>query len=217
VLFFHTPPNYSLLKVFGCTCWPHLRPYNKQKLSFRSKECVFLGFSSLHKGYKCLDTDSGRVYISRDIIFDENVFPFKRASLNSSPTLQPMHNAPHLCTLRLGNSSTNLENDHMHIFVPTYSLDVENLVPASASELQPQSSMSLPCESTLVVLPMIRVSDPPPADNNEQCLVGSSAAGRPTAIAPVTPLVTTGTAVPSVRPTFWAHGPIQFNNYKNKP
>ena len=101
-LLFHTPPNYSLLKVFGCACWPHLRPYNKQKLSFRSKECVFLGFSSLHKGYKCLDTDSGRVYISTDIIFDENVFPFKRAPPNSSPTLQPMHNAPHLCTLVFG-------------------------------------------------------------------------------------------------------------------
>ena len=39
--FFHTPPNYSLLKVFGCVCWPHLCPYNKQKLSFLSKECVF--------------------------------------------------------------------------------------------------------------------------------------------------------------------------------
>ena len=85
--FFHTPQNYSLLKVFGRACWPHLRPYNKQKVSFRSKECVFLGYSSLHKRYKCLDNDSGRVYISRDVIFDENVFPFKRAPPNSSPTL----------------------------------------------------------------------------------------------------------------------------------
>jgi transposase InsO family protein len=71
---FNTPPNYSLLRVFGCACWPNLRPYNKHKLSFRSKECVFLGYSSLHKGYKCLDPDSDRVYISRDAIFDENIF-----------------------------------------------------------------------------------------------------------------------------------------------
>jgi hypothetical protein len=62
---FKTPPNYSLLKIFGCACWPHLRPYNRHKLSFRSKPCVFIGYSSLHKGYKCLDMDSGRVYISR--------------------------------------------------------------------------------------------------------------------------------------------------------
>ena len=91
---FHTPPNYSLLKVFGCACWPHLCPYNKQKLSFGSKECVFLGYSSLHKGYKCLDTDSGRVNISRDVIFDENVFPFKRAPPNSSSTLQSTAQCP---------------------------------------------------------------------------------------------------------------------------
>lgn len=71
---FHTPPNYNLLKVFGCACWPHLRPYNKHKLDFRSKLCVFLGYSSLHKGYKCLDRSTGRVYISRDVIFDENIF-----------------------------------------------------------------------------------------------------------------------------------------------
>lgn len=142
---------YSLLKVFGCACWPHLRPYNKQKLSFRSKGCVFLGYSSLHKGYKCLDTDSGRVYISRDFIFDVNVFPFKRAPPNSSPTLQPTHNAPNLCTLHLGSSSTNLDNDHMHIYVPTNSLDAENLVSTSASELSLQSSASLSREAALDV------------------------------------------------------------------
>jgi hypothetical protein len=80
----HTPPNYSMLRVFGCACWPHLRAYNKTKLSFRSKECVFLGYSSLHKGYKCLDHESGRVYVSRDVIFDEHVFPFHRDSNQSS-------------------------------------------------------------------------------------------------------------------------------------
>jgi hypothetical protein len=43
---------------------------------------VFLGYSNLHKGYKCLDISTGRLYISRDIVFDETVFPF--ASLHSN-------------------------------------------------------------------------------------------------------------------------------------
>jgi hypothetical protein len=37
---------------------------------------VFLGYSSQHKGYKCLHIPSNRVYISHDVVFDENVFPF---------------------------------------------------------------------------------------------------------------------------------------------
>jgi histone deacetylase 1/2 len=71
-------PNYHLLKTFGCACWPLLRPYNARKLSFRSKECVFIGYSSHHKGYKCLDVETGRVYISRDVIFYEHIYPFSK-------------------------------------------------------------------------------------------------------------------------------------------
>lgn len=94
-LLFHEPPDYTFLKVFGCACWPHLRPYNSLKLEFRSKQCVFLGYSSMHKGYKCLHIPSNRVYISRDVVFDENMFPFAppvppvstNQPLVSSPTL----------------------------------------------------------------------------------------------------------------------------------
>jgi hypothetical protein len=55
---------------------PNLCPYNTRKLQFRSKQCVFLDFRDMHKGFECLEVSTGRVYISRDVIFDENVFPF---------------------------------------------------------------------------------------------------------------------------------------------
>jgi histone deacetylase 1/2 len=80
-------PDYTFLKVFGCACWPHLRPYNNCKLQFRSKQCVFLGYSSLHKGYKCLHIPTNRVYISRDVVFDETIFPFSQTSSSSFPPL----------------------------------------------------------------------------------------------------------------------------------
>jgi hypothetical protein len=30
----------------------------------------------MHKGFKCLDVATGRIYISRNVIFDESIFPF---------------------------------------------------------------------------------------------------------------------------------------------
>ena len=57
-------PDYKSLRVFGCACWPNLRPYNTRKLAFRSKKCVFLRYSPIHKGVKCLDVSIGRVCIS---------------------------------------------------------------------------------------------------------------------------------------------------------
>uniref|UniRef100_A0A8R7Q7D9 Integrase catalytic domain-containing protein n=1 Tax=Triticum urartu TaxID=4572 RepID=A0A8R7Q7D9_TRIUA len=85
---FHEKPNYSILRIFGCACWPNLRPYNNHKLQFRSKQCTFLGYSNLHKGFKCLDISTGRVYISRDVVFDENVFPFSTLHPNAGARLR---------------------------------------------------------------------------------------------------------------------------------
>jgi histone deacetylase 1/2 len=81
-------PNYDALRTFGCACWPNLRPYNKQKLAFCSTRCVFLGYSPLHKGVKCLDVSSGRIYISRDVVFDENVFPFASLCPNTGALIK---------------------------------------------------------------------------------------------------------------------------------
>ena len=84
----HTKPDYTSLRVFGCACWPILRPYNNRKLMFRSKQCVFLGYSAKHKGVKCLDVSTGRVYLSRDIVFDETKFPFSDLHPNTGALLR---------------------------------------------------------------------------------------------------------------------------------
>ncbi|KAE8697187.1 putative DEAD-box ATP-dependent RNA helicase 29-like [Hibiscus syriacus] len=74
-------PDYSFLRVFGCACYPCLRLFNHHKLDFRSKKCVFLGYSTTHKGYKCLD-DSGRVIISKHVVFDESTFPYEVCNIS---------------------------------------------------------------------------------------------------------------------------------------
>jgi hypothetical protein len=47
-----------------------------------------LGYSNLHKGFKCLDPSSGRVYISCDVTFDENIFPFSELNPNAGRCLR---------------------------------------------------------------------------------------------------------------------------------
>ena len=71
------------LRVFGCQCFPCLRPYRPDKLSKKSIACVFLGYSQHHKGYRCLDPNSGRVYTSRHVIFNEQFFPFADREISS--------------------------------------------------------------------------------------------------------------------------------------
>lgn len=72
---FKTIQDYSFLKVFGCCCFPNLRPHSKHELTFHSSSCTFLGYSPYHKGYKCPTLDS-KVLISRDVIFYETTFSF---------------------------------------------------------------------------------------------------------------------------------------------
>ncbi|WMV53686.1 hypothetical protein MTR67_047071 [Solanum verrucosum] len=72
---FGSKPDYHFLKVFGCQCFPLLRPFNKHKVEFRSQPCTFLGYCANHRRYKCL-TPNRKIIISRHISFDENTFPF---------------------------------------------------------------------------------------------------------------------------------------------
>jgi histone deacetylase 1/2 len=83
-----TKPNYNSLSVFGCACWPNLHHYNYRKVAFRSTQCVFLGYSPCHKGVKCIDVSSGRVYILRDAVFDEAIFPFQALHPNAGTLLR---------------------------------------------------------------------------------------------------------------------------------
>lgn len=82
---FKTKPNYLELKPFGCLCYPFIRPYNKHKLDFRSAPSTFLGYSSSHKGYKTL-LPTGKLIVTRDVVFDESIFPHNTPALNPIPS-----------------------------------------------------------------------------------------------------------------------------------
>ena len=76
---YYKKPSYSQIKIFGCECYPFLRPYNSHKLDFHTSKCVNLGVSKQHKGYMCLNLN-GRIYIAAHVNFNENFFPLKNDS-----------------------------------------------------------------------------------------------------------------------------------------
>jgi histone deacetylase 1/2 len=121
---FQKVPDYTFFNPFGCACFPLLRPYNAYKFDFRSHECIFLGYSNTHKGYKCL-SPNGRIFISKDVLFNEARFPypllFPTTNRNST---SPTPDVP-ISQLPLGSHNlhniTNLNNNPTQITTPTVS------------------------------------------------------------------------------------------------
>ena len=78
-------PDVTSLKVFGCACYPYIRPYTKHKLEHRTTKCIFLGYSNVFKGYLCLDVQSNPLYTCKHVLFNESKFPFPSSPITSSP------------------------------------------------------------------------------------------------------------------------------------
>ncbi|KAI0489219.1 hypothetical protein KFK09_029061 [Dendrobium nobile] len=92
-------PSYDHLRTFGCLCFPWLRPYSQDKLSPRLQSCIFLGYSSQHKGYRCLDLLTNKIRISRHVKFNEQLFPYAdlssfksnpQSSTNTTTSINPL-------------------------------------------------------------------------------------------------------------------------------
>ncbi|KAG8489227.1 hypothetical protein CXB51_017298 [Gossypium anomalum] len=134
---YKTNPDYSQLKVFGSACFPYLRLFQQHKLQFRSQKCVFLGFGSHQKGYKCL-TEDGHVFVSRDVLFDETSFPFQAGfSLPTAESPIRFHpqNSPVPVVASLNSTSSGSSTQ------PPVVLHSPSPLPS------PQESVSLPSSS----------------------------------------------------------------------
>lgn len=86
---FSQKPNYNKLKVFGCLCFPWLKPYTSHKLEATSSPCSFIGYSLHQSAYLCLDITTNKIYTSRHVQFIETEFPFTKLDSSISPMLFP--------------------------------------------------------------------------------------------------------------------------------
>ena len=63
-LLYGSPPNYENFHPFGCRVYPCLRDYMPTKFSPHSIPCIFMGYRSFYKGFRCLDPTTSKLYIT---------------------------------------------------------------------------------------------------------------------------------------------------------
>ncbi|KAK1421243.1 hypothetical protein QVD17_23430 [Tagetes erecta] len=131
-LLYNVLPIYTHLRVFGCLCYPITPSTTINKLTNRSKPCVFLGYPSNHRGYKCLDIFNNQIVISRHVVFEESIYPF---SIQHSTTTLDYN--------FLNPPFNPLLWDTIHPSKPTVSPDA----PLTNSTIPPHSNLSPPPSS----------------------------------------------------------------------
>ena len=64
-------PNVNHLRIFGCSAYAHIPKDERTKMDPKAKKNIFLGYGIGVKGYRLFDTDTSKVFHSRDVIFNE--------------------------------------------------------------------------------------------------------------------------------------------------
>ena len=66
-------PSIAHLRVFGCKAHMHMHipDEKRRKLDAKSLECIRIGYAEGKKAFVCLHRPTGRIFESRDVVFDE--------------------------------------------------------------------------------------------------------------------------------------------------
>ena len=67
-------PQVDHLKVFGCICYAHIPKDERKKLDSKAREAIFLGYGKEKKGYRLYDLSTKKIFYSRDVVFNEEMF-----------------------------------------------------------------------------------------------------------------------------------------------
>ncbi|KAF7841355.1 retrovirus-related pol polyprotein from transposon tnt 1-94 [Senna tora] len=74
-------PNVNYFRIFGSICYVHVPKGNRTKLDPKARKCVFVGYDSYRKGWRCMDPKTKKFTTSRDVVFDEVSTPFSSPKL----------------------------------------------------------------------------------------------------------------------------------------
>ena len=104
------------LRMFGCVCFVKDHRPSMGKLDPQAVKCIFVGYSSTQKGYKCWDPVGRKLFVSMDVTFREfepcytkkgdlEYFLEEFSSVNASDSREGENNCEH----NSGDSNTQGE------------------------------------------------------------------------------------------------------------
>ena len=83
-LLYEHATDYSFLKTFGCLAFAFTLAAHRTKFEPRARLCVFIGYPIGMKGYKLYDLATKQIFVSRDVVFHEHIFPFHSVSTHDT-------------------------------------------------------------------------------------------------------------------------------------
>ena len=72
--------------MFGCLYFASTIAQTRNKISPRARKCGFISYPFNVRGYKLFYPESHTVFISKDVVFHESIFPYASLSSNSKPS-----------------------------------------------------------------------------------------------------------------------------------
>lgn len=106
---FSVPPSYHPLRVFGCLVYACTLTPHRSKLDPRSVPYVFVVYPVGKKGYKLLNLQTMKIFVSRNVKFHGTIFPF--ISVTGNQTIFPSSSTqPTDCIYKELSSHSDTQN-----------------------------------------------------------------------------------------------------------
>jgi hypothetical protein len=157
---YNTKPNYTYLRVFGCLCYAHVD--TNHKLGPRSTPCIFLGYPSNHRGFRCLNLSTNKIIISRSVTFDETIFPYGSVTPNDAPSYTFLDTTPNIIPrhiLQQPNSIISTHNPHPTSPNPS---TPSHITTTDTTQLQSTQTNTSPENTTPGPTSTVQPNPPPP-------------------------------------------------------
>ena len=81
--------------MFGCTCFVYIPKHQRDKLDPKAVKCIFVGYPSSQKGYKCyVPGDKGLLFVTMDVSLHGDIPFFSSVSKELLPEGSAQENVP---------------------------------------------------------------------------------------------------------------------------